>query len=600
MKKRIASLLLALPLCLTLLPTTALAEDEAASDRTVIATVEDLQQFARAVDAGDYDGKTDAVVELAADLDLTGIEWTPIGSTVNADGEVEHCFSGKFYGNGHTVSNLDLSDVYGATVLCGFFGDIENAEISSLTVQGTINVNSEREYTYYGAIAGFAGGCTIFDCTADVSFTNNENLVYGMIGLCGQASDTVIDYCRNTGDLLLTGDAGSLYAGGIVGFADGDSEIRYCVNTGELSLAASHGGGIAGQLAGNAKVINCYATGKLTPYGKGTEDLGGIVGTAGGSAGSAAIQHCYFAGEMDMSQYTASAPYGRLGAIAGSAKETTAFENNYYAESNEVTACGKGVEAGKARTYEAMCSEDFYNELTAGGGQYQYNTPSTPVLPAPKYMVTFVVAPADMTNVVITVNGEPVEENAELEAGIYTVTVAADNCETVNVPIRNYIVDGNISDGCTAWGVHNGTYTVPAGQYVSRFFFVAVASASGDSEEGLKRGNLIDRVWFSTDPVPPAVGSGILRVTKTLLKTDGTALTDAELIQAKENLHFTVVNSDRQIVGDFSGSTMQADSHRPAHRRGALPGTGRPVLAGLAAAALQGGVTHAAGRPSDH
>ena len=133
----------------------------------------------------------------------------------------------------------------------------------------------------------------------------------------------------------------------------------------------------------------------------------------------------------------------------------------------------------------------------------------------------------------------------------------------VNVPIRNYIVDGNISDGCTAWGVHNGTYTVPAGQYVSRFFFVAVASASGDSEEGLKRGNLIDRVWFSTDPVPPAAGSGILRVTKTLLKTDGTALTDAELIQAKENLHFTVVNSDRQIVGDFSGSAMQADSINP-------------------------------------
>ena len=436
MKKRIASLLLALPLCLTLLPTTALAEDEAASERTVIATVEDLQQFARAVDAGDYDDKTDAVVELAADLDLTGIEWTPIGSTVNADGEVEHCFSGKFYGNGHTVSNLDLSDVYGATVLCGFFGDIENAEISSLTVQGTINVNSEREYTYYGAIAGFAGGCTIFDCTADVSFTNNENLVYGMIGLCGQASNTVIDYCQNTADILITGDMGSLYVGGIAGYVDGNSEIRNCVNTGEMKLAAPTGGEIVGQLSsGGAKIINCYATGKLTPYGTGNTDIGGIVGVAGGSSGNAEVRHCYFAGEMDMSQYTASAPYGRLGAIAGSAKDTTAFENNYYAESNEVTACGKGVEAGKARTYEAMCSEDFYNELTAGGGRYQYNTPSTPVLPAPKYMVTFVVAPADMTNVVITVNGEPVEENAELEAGIYTVTVAADNCETVNKEI---------------------------------------------------------------------------------------------------------------------------------------------------------------------
>ena len=436
MKKRIASLLLALPLCLTLLPTTALAEDEAASDRTVIATVEDLQQFARAVDAGDYDGKKDAVVELAADLDLTGIEWTPIGSTVNADGEVEHCFSGKFYGNGHTVSNLDLSDVYGTTVLCGFFGNIENAEISSLTVQGTINVNSEREYTYYGAIAGFAGGCTIFDCTAGVSFTNNENLVNGTIGLCGWASDTVIDYCRNTADILITGDMSSLYVGGIAGYVDGNSEIRNCVNTGEMELAAPTGGEIVGQLSsGGAKIINCYATGKLTPYGKGNTDIGGIVGVAGGSSGNAEVRHCYFAGEMDMSQYTASAPYGRLGAIAGSAKDTTAFENNYYAESNEVTACGKGVEAGKARTYEAMCSEEFYNELTAGGGQYQYNTPSTPVLPAPKYMVTFVVAPADMTNVVITVNGEPVEENAELEAGIYTVTVAADNCETVNKEI---------------------------------------------------------------------------------------------------------------------------------------------------------------------
>ena len=436
MKKCIACLLLALPLCLTLLPTTALAEDEAASDRTVIATVEDLQQFARAVDAGDYDGKTDAVVELAADLDLTGIEWTPIGSTVNEDGEVEHCFSGKFYGNGHTVSNLDLSDVYGATVLCGFFGDIENAEISSLTVQGAINVNSEREYTYYGAIAGFAGGCTIFDCTADVSFTNNENLVYGMIGLCGYASDTVIDYCRNTADILITGDMGGLYVGGIAGYVDGNSEIRNCVNTGEMALAAPTGGEIVGQLSsGGAKIINCYATGKLIPYGKGNTDIGGIVGVAGGSSGNAEVRHCYFAGEMDMSQYTASAPYNRLGAIAGSAKDTTTFENNYYAESGEVTACGKGVEAGTARTYEAMCGEEFYNELTAGGGQYRYNAPSTPVLPAPKYLVTFVVAPADMTNVVITVNGEPVDKTAELGAGTYTVTVAADNCKTVNKEI---------------------------------------------------------------------------------------------------------------------------------------------------------------------
>ena len=55
-----------------------------------------------------------------------------------------------------------------------------------------------------------------------------------------------------------------------------------------------------------------------------------------------------------------------------------------------------------------------------------------------------------------------------------------------------------------------------------KFELVCLAMIAGGA-----LGNLIDRVWFSTDPVPPATGSGILRVTKTLLKTDGTALTDA-------------------------------------------------------------------------
>ena len=74
MKKRIASLLAALALCLTLLPMAAFAEDAvgaAQSSRTVITTVDELMQFAADVNAGAYDGKTDAVVSLEADLDLS-------------------------------------------------------------------------------------------------------------------------------------------------------------------------------------------------------------------------------------------------------------------------------------------------------------------------------------------------------------------------------------------------------------------------------------------------------------------------------------------------------------------------------------------------
>ena len=85
MKKRIGSLLLILALCFTLLPTAVLAAD---SNKTSITTVDELLQFAAAVDNGDYDDKTDAVVSLDADLDLTGVAWKPIGSVFDGDGNL--------------------------------------------------------------------------------------------------------------------------------------------------------------------------------------------------------------------------------------------------------------------------------------------------------------------------------------------------------------------------------------------------------------------------------------------------------------------------------------------------------------------------------
>lgn len=105
----------ALVLCLAMLPMAAFAEDTvgaAQSSRTVITTVDELMQFAVDVNAGAYDGKTDAVVSLESDLDLSGKTWTSIGCADN-DANVPHFFSGKFYGNGHTISNLDFTDAYG-------------------------------------------------------------------------------------------------------------------------------------------------------------------------------------------------------------------------------------------------------------------------------------------------------------------------------------------------------------------------------------------------------------------------------------------------------------------------------------------------------
>ena len=336
MKKRIGSLLLILALCFTLLPTAAFAEENGQSSKITITTVDELLQFAKAVDNGEYDGKADAVVSLDADLDLTGIAWTPIGSKFDTNGTLLHYFSGKFYGNGHTISNLDFSENYGKTEYpsFGFFSEVYGAEISGLTIQGKLDV-SNSGYVYFGTVAGVAADSKISDCVSDVSFTDTDKYINGTVALCGYAINSTIEHCQNKGNFSVTTDTTSLQMGGIVGVAD-NSTVQYCANTGDMTSWTPCTGGIVGQLFQNSKIINCYSTGKMVPLGNGTTDFGGIAGIVG--AGTE-IRHCYFAGEMDLSQYTATTPYKRLGGIAGGvSSEPPVFENNYFTETENDTS----------------------------------------------------------------------------------------------------------------------------------------------------------------------------------------------------------------------------------------------------------------------
>ena len=424
MKRKILSLLLSFTLCLTLLPMAAFAEEP---DKISITTVDELLQFAKAVDNGEYDDKTDAVVSLDADLDLTGVAWKPIGSVFDGDGNLLHYFSGKFYGNGHTISNLDFSENYGMAEypVFGFFSVAYGAEISGLTIQGKLDV-SNSGYVFFGTVAGVAENSKISDCVSDVSFTDTDKYINGPAALCGYAINSTIEHCQNKGNFSVTTDTTSLQMGGIVGVAD-NSTVQYCANTGDMTSWTPHTGGIVGQLYQGSKIINCYSTGKLVPLGHGTTNFGGIAGTVG--AGTE-IRHCYFAGEMDLSQYTATTPYKRLGGIAGGVSSgTPVFENNYFLETENVPACFKYQDAGTEKALDFMKTEDFFNEITAAGGNYRFNSNGTPLLPAPKYAVSFVVTPAELTNVVIKVNGQAVANPADLEAGTYAVEVSADNCE---------------------------------------------------------------------------------------------------------------------------------------------------------------------------
>ena len=430
MKKKVLSLLLTLCLVMTFVPMAAFAAE---TNRISITTVDELLQFAKAVDNGEYDDKTDAVVSLDADLDLTGVAWTPIGSVFAADGTLLHYFSGKFYGNGHTISNLDFSENYGKTEYpsFGFFSEVYGAEISGLTIQGKLDVSNSGA-VYFGTVAGVAADSKISDCASDVSFTDTDQYINGTVALCGYAINSTIEYCQNKGNFSITKDVTSFQMGGIVGLAQ-NSTVQYCANTGNMTSWAPCTGGIVGQLYQGSKIINCYSTGEMVPLGKGTTDFGGIAGTVG--AGTE-IRHCYFAGEMDLSQYTATTPYKRLGGIAGGvSSDTPVFENNYFVQTENVPACFKYQDAGTEKTLDFMKTEDFFNEITAAGGNYRLNSNGTPILPAPKYAVSFVVTPTELTNVIIKVNGQEVTNPVDLEAGTYPVKVSADNCKVFNSSI---------------------------------------------------------------------------------------------------------------------------------------------------------------------
>ena len=407
MKKKILSFLLAVCLVITLVPMVAFADENTQGGKVTINTVDELMKFAAAVNAGEYDEKT-IVVSLEADLDMTGVDWDPICNVFDDEGKLLHFFKGEFNGNGHTISNLDLSNKYNRNDgVVGLFGVVDGVDISGLTVKGSVNVlpSDDYIYVYLGAIAGDVENSVITDCVSELTFNNNGIYINGCVGLAGYAENVKFENCLSKGNFNISGSVGSLYVGGIAGYLGGTSDISYCVNTADMAINAAHGGGLVGHLSGYSKMTNCYSIGKLTPLGKGIEDIGGLVGSLGSNVKTGTdntISNCYFGGEIDLSQYTAKTPYGRFGGLVGkkdtSEYSTIAFENNFYTDTENVAACGNDSEAGTAKTIEYMKTKEFLSEIIAGGGRYSFNPSGTPVITADYSKVEAAIAKANALN----------------------------------------------------------------------------------------------------------------------------------------------------------------------------------------------------------
>lgn len=76
------------------------------------------------------------MVSLEADLDLTGVEWTPIGCTMTK--EMLNIISVVNFMNGHSISNIDYASMYGKEDIGGLSGFLGGG--------GNFRTDAQREY----------------------------------------------------------------------------------------------------------------------------------------------------------------------------------------------------------------------------------------------------------------------------------------------------------------------------------------------------------------------------------------------------------------------------------------------------------------------
>ena len=199
---------------------------------------------------------------LANDIDLAGVDFTPIGNNSTK-------FTGKFYGFGHSVSNLVCTNNPNSECK-GLFGATDGAVLDGITVSGTVQCNAY--YYYAGGLVGHATATLVTNChaTAEVEAGRYAG---GLVGYVGNG--TSILGCSAAGSVKATGNYA--YAGGLVGGSDGGTfEIRDCVSSAEVTATAAYVGGFIGYVTGSgASVISgCRADG----YAGGHGSVGGFVG----------------------------------------------------------------------------------------------------------------------------------------------------------------------------------------------------------------------------------------------------------------------------------------------------------------------------------
>ena len=267
-------------------------------------------------------GKTDINITLDTDIDLTGKDWTPIGT------DNDNSYKGTFDGGGHTITGLTFTtnDQY-----AGLFGRLNRAGTVKNVVMKDVQITNNRSWSAFaGGVAGYSWG-TIENCSVSGSVSGT---VY-VGGVVGAQIDGSITGCSSSATVK-----GTVYGGGVTGQTNGGATLTACYATGNVIIEIAptkniSGGGLVGFNGGNG-VRACYATGNVTSTGSSTGNVH-IFGLLGDNYTT--VTACYWKNNQERGYKTAP--------------ESTKVDGTYVTWQNAVDAMNRALQnVGSEWRYE--------------------------------------------------------------------------------------------------------------------------------------------------------------------------------------------------------------------------------------------------------
>ena len=211
-------------------------------------------------------GKTDINITLDKNIDLTGKDWTPIGT------DYDNSYKGTFDGGGHTITGLTFTtnDEY-----AGLFGWLNRAGTVKNVVMEGVQITSNQIYGgSIGGVVGYSWG-TIENCSVSGSVSGT---VY-VGGVVGAQIGGSITGCSSSATVK-----GTVDVGGVAGQTNSSATLTACYATGNVTIEINPakniaGGSLVGMNAGSS-LLACYATGNVTSTGSSTGymHIGGFLG----------------------------------------------------------------------------------------------------------------------------------------------------------------------------------------------------------------------------------------------------------------------------------------------------------------------------------